>query len=100
MQLGIVRRSPEVDAASRTRRGNAVLVESDRQIRSAQLHVVVVDQMFAIRLMLRLAFVEIFAGDWFCVWAPGLTGDRGAGRARTPGTAPFCTGRPSTSQNG
>src|SRR6267143_2909367 len=63
MKFWIVRRSPKVDAARRTRRGNAVLVQGDWHERPAQFHIVVVDQMFAISLMLWLAFVEIVAGD-------------------------------------
>ena len=46
-----------------SRRRNAVAIEGDRHERSAELHVVVVHHVLAVRLMLRLAFVEIVARD-------------------------------------
>src|SRR5215471_14707425 len=63
VQPGIIRAAPEINAALRSRRRNAVPVQGDRHIGTAQLDVVVIHHALAIGLMLRLTFVEMIARD-------------------------------------
>ena len=100
MTLGIVGRSPVVDAARRSRRGDTVLVDGDWHIGPAQLHVVVVDQAFAIGLMLGFALVEVVAGDRVLRERSGFVGNGWVGDASSPSRSLCGTGRSSMAKIG